>query len=522
MTDVLIVGMGPVGAMLAALLGRAGVAVTVIEKNTEVYPLPRAAHLDHETMRLLNLVGAAGPVIETSRPLAGYEFVSASEELLFGFYPQQGDSPTDFGWNNSFHQPVMEQALRDAVASQPSVDTRLGAELTDLEERNDHVRATVRQGGLEEVITARYVVGCDGASSRVRRFAGIPVDDLGFDEPWLVIDTLLEDRHHPFGNIAVQRCDPQRPMSSIPMGPGRHRWEFMLRPGETAEQMQQPSTIESLLASQIDPTLVKVQRHAVYHFHALFAERWRCNRVLLIGDAAHQMPPFAGQGLCSGIRDAANLAWKLSAVLAGNAHGRLLDSLQAEREPQVRSITATAIGMGQAVCTMDAEVAAQRDKDLTAVPLPERSNTIPSLERILQSGTTAAIAGSTFPEPWLAQQPPRRLDDALGYVPLLVLRDAAQLSDAHWQQLASATDLQLCALRDSRDATTAKTTTKPVQLLADKQGLIADHLQQYAALLVRPDRIIFDAGSIAELLTRWHDYSGARKNTGAQQAVETL
>lgn len=497
MKDVLIVGMGPTGAMLAALLGQAGVDALVVEKNTDVYPLPRAAHLDHEVLRLLHLVGADEPVLASSRQLEGYEFVTATGELLFGFYPDKGPAPTGFGWHNNFHQPIMEEALRASVAKLPSVTVELGVELVGYRDRGDHLVATVRsqRDDREWDVQARYMIGCDGASSPVRRMAGIGIDDLDFDEPWLVIDTLIDETLNPFPPVGLQHCNPERPVTSMPMGPGRHRWEFMLRPGETAEQVQQPEFIESLLAAQVDLELIHIQRHAVYRFHALFADRWRKGRVVLIGDAAHQMPPFMGQGLCSGVRDAANLAWKLTAVLRGEAEEYLLDTVQNEREPQIRTITSIAIDMGKTVCTMDQDAARQRDADFARIPLEQRQNGAEALPPTPHHGSRSEQAGLVLPEPWLAQNPERRLDDLVGYQPLMIVRDAAGLT---WRSINRVDALPLCTLK-------ANSNGDAIQL-ADAGGHLQALLGNAEAMLVMPDRIIFDTGTPAQLAAEWGEY----------------
>lgn len=365
--DVAVVGYGPVGAVLANLLGQAGLAVVVVEPTLDVYHLPRAAHFDDEVMRVFQGIGLAEAVVPHTTPVLGMDFVTAGGEVLFGFSSE--DRPKRHGWEVGylFHQPGLERTLRAGVARHPLVEVRLGHEVTALTQTDDAVTLGVRDVATGTItdLQARYVVGCDGARSVVRRSLGIGLDDQGFDQPWLVVDTLLrDDATCTLPERVLQICDPARPATFVPNA-GRHRrWELMAM-GETADELLEPATIARLLAPWATVGVdVDVERAAVYSFHALVAERWRKARVLLAGDAAHQMPPFLGQGMCSGIRDAANLAWKLAMVLDGRAGDQLLDSYQPEREPHVRAITELAVALGGILQTTDPEVANARDEGL--------------------------------------------------------------------------------------------------------------------------------------------------------------
>ncbi|ABS63160.1 monooxygenase FAD-binding [Parvibaculum lavamentivorans DS-1] len=479
--DVLIVGLGPVGAALAVYLGSRGVSVIAIERDTGVYPLPRAAHLDHETMRLLHLAGGAEAVSKASQPLSTYEFRNGAGELLMGFRPEGDLAPTGWPASSMFHQPTLEHALRDRLGGISCVSARLGHALSAYEESGGGIVATVAgpEGAYE--VAARFIIGCDGGNSMVRRIAGIALDDLGFDEPWLVIDTVLKNGVTRLSTIGMQHCDPARPVTSMPMAPGRHRWEFMLMPGETPEEVSTDAKLAELVAPFADPASLDIERRAVYRFHALIAKTWRKGPVLLAGDAAHQMPPFMGQGLCSGVRDAANLAWKIEAVLRGRAETALLDSYQPEREPHVRMITGMAVMMGKLVCTQNAEEAAARDAGMLAQPEAARMNPMIGLDG-LKSGVLAG-GGSVCPEP--GHESGRRLDDEAGYAALLITRDACAASrafgDAGGAVLLSA-------------------------LLPDAEGRLAALMQGAPALLVRPDRYVFGAGEAPALVAAWQAY----------------
>jgi len=474
--DVLIVGLGPVGATLACLLGDLGVKTLVVEKDAEIYPLPRAAHFDHEAMRLFQQLGVAEAVGRHARPAPAYEFRAGDGRLLMRF-----DAPAakaSSGWQASymFHQPGLENALRAKLAQVRSVEVRTGWRFTGYEPEGDAVRVTVEGPERAEVVRASWLVGCDGGSSTVRSAMGGQLFDYGFDEPWLVIDAKVdEDARVPDVNLQV--CDPARPTTCVLMGPGRHRWEFMLRPGEDPNAALTDAFIEPLIAPW-DCGPVEIERRAVYRFHGLVAKRWRAGRVLLAGDAAHQMPPFAGQGMCSGLRDATNLAWKLSAVLGG-ADAALLDTYQAEREPHVRAYIERAIAMGRLVCTLDPEAAAQRDAAMLA---PGRSTTAPDpTSPVLAAGHVAAgapAAGALFLQTWADG---RGLDDVLGPGAWLIVRDPVR----------PVPGLTIVSLAEPR--------------LAGHRAALTAWLDRHAAaaVLVRPDRYVYGAGDPAALASAW-------------------
>lgn len=463
--DVVIAGLGPVGAALAALLGDLDVSVLVVEPTAEVYPLPRAAHFDHEIMRLFQQLGIAEAVSAHARPAPAYEFRAADGRVLMRMDATAGGSPS--GWRASymFHQPGLEHALRAKVAACAKVRTRIGVRVTGYDEDADGVAVALDGPDGAETVRAKFLVGCDGGSSAVRAAMGGALSDYGFDEPWLVIDVRV-DESSPVPDLNLQICDPARPTTCVLMGPGRHRWEFMLLPGESAEQVVADDFIRPLLTTWGCGEL-PIERRAVYRFHGLVAKTWRRGRVMLAGDSAHQMPPFAGQGLCSGLRDAANLAWKLAAVLDG-ADPALLDTYQTEREPHVRAFIELAIGMGQLVCTLDPQAAAARDAAMTGPgPKPPMPSFSPPP---LGAGCVLAdspAAGTLFIQPWAGET---RLDDVLGAGPWLITR----------------ADLDRPRLAPFRAALAA---------WLDKQGV--------EAVLVRPDRYVFGAGEAGALAAAW-------------------
>jgi flavoprotein hydroxylase len=257
-----------------------------------------------------------------------------------------------------FCQPELEALVRGRAASLPGVELRRGVRVDQLEQHDDHV--------VVGDVTARYAVGCDGANSTVRSLLGVGVDDRGFHYDWLIVDVVL-DGPRRFDPPNLQICDPARPTTAVSGGPGRRRWEFMRLPGEHLDDLNRAERAWELLAPwDVHPGNARLERHAVYTFQARVAERWQVGRVFLAGDAAHQMPPFAGQGMCAGLRDAANLAWKLDLVLDGRAEPGLLATYDEERRPSASAAVDFSIELGKVICVADPVEAAARDEAMAA------------------------------------------------------------------------------------------------------------------------------------------------------------
>jgi 3-(3-hydroxy-phenyl)propionate hydroxylase len=481
--DVLVVGLGPTGAVLTALLAQRGVRVIAIERDAEPYPLPRAVHFDHEVMRTFQQLGVADRMRAHTRDLPDYEFRAADGQVLMKLRPPR-ETPSGWGGGYMFHQPSLEAVLRERLAALPSADVRLGQRLDGLVQEADGVTARVTTPALADELHARYLVGCDGASSSVREAIGGGLFDYHFDEPWLVVDVKVGAGCH-VPDVNIQLCDPARPTTCVLSGPGRHRWEFMLLPGETPEEMMDDAVVHRLIRPW-DCGPVEIERRAVYRFHGLVANRWRAGRVMIAGDAAHQTPPFAGQGMCSGIRDGANLAWKLDAVLRGAASAALLDSYQAEREPHVRAAIELAIGMGRVVCTLDPAAAAERDAGMLAA----QAGVAPALPRVQQAPfasccvlTGSAGAGELFPQPTAGAESARlRMDDRLGDGACLITRTPFG---------GTAAGVRVLEL-DAEE-------------LAPFRPALLGWLDRHAleAVLVRPDRYVFGSGAPRVLLDAW-------------------
>jgi 2-polyprenyl-6-methoxyphenol hydroxylase-like FAD-dependent oxidoreductase len=391
--DVAIVGCGPVGHLLAILLGQRGWRVDVYERWREPYPLPRAVHFDHEIGRVLQSAGLAPALAGHTVPAPIYEWRNAAREVLLriGRDPQQSLS----GWpeSNMFHQPELERILEARSRELANVSIARGCEVMGIRDGGELALLELSGSGGVARAQARFAIGCDGANSLVRAAIGASWQDLGFAFDWLVVDLVPGDTR-TWEPLNWQLCDPARPTTIVSGGPGRRRFEFMRLPGETLEELDREETAWRLLAPwDLRPDDAKLERHAVYTFRAGWADRWRNGRLLLAGDAAHLMPPFAGQGMCSGLRDAANLAWKLDLVLAGLASDALLDTYTSERVPNVKATIDLSVALGRVICVSDPGEAEARDRDMIAAERA-RGALVPAMLPPLGPGCLSASPGA--------------------------------------------------------------------------------------------------------------------------------
>jgi 3-(3-hydroxy-phenyl)propionate hydroxylase len=487
--EVLVCGLGPVGQLLALLLGRAGVSVSAIDRAPEPFDLPRAAVVDDEVLRIFQAAGVDAQILADSQVQREVSFVTAAgrpQTLLRPVDGSQGHPPLV-----SIHQPSIERTLIAALAEQESVRTAWGRRLLSFDQDADGVTATVEavEGGEPATVRARWLVGCDGGSSWVRQLLGIEFGGSTFRQRWLVVDALVDRpltrvRHpHFFGEW-------RRPIVSLPMSPGRHRWEWMLHPGEDEAPFLDPDSLRERIAPWLDGEQASVERAVVYTFHARTAARWREGRALLAGDAAHLMPPFAGQGFSSGARDAANLAWKLEAVLAG-APEALLDTYEEERRAHVEAMRRLAVTLGSFVQTTDRRVARLRDLLLGGLDRTGVARWAETKVKPLPAYGAGAFAGrparSVFRRSVGAQFPQPQVSVGGRTVPLdralgpgwRALTIAPELADA-----LSAEGLRVMLV--GRD-------------LDDEKGEIAAWLDRFDAtwVILRPDRFVFAIGSDA-------------------------
>lgn len=484
--DVAIVGLGPTGATLASLLGLCGLSVLALDRFHDPYPLPRAVHFDDEVMRVFQTIGVAGKVADIVRVNVGMRFVDHAGDLLLDWPRPQEIGPN--GWHASyrFHQPDLELILREALSEHANIEVRTGLEAGPVTDNGDcvEIRTADRKIGEVETHRALYVVGCDGANSIVRRHMQIAEEDLGFNERWLVTDLLLKKRKPELGDHTIQYCNPHRP-ATYARGPGnRRRWEIAVLDGETDEQMCKPATVWNLLRRWITPQDADIERAAVYTFQSIIARRWRSGRLLITGDAAHRTPPFMGQGMCAGIRDAANLAWKLAFAVQGRAPASILDSYGSERSVHARQYIETAIRLGRLInasSSREALDSAFRQNDGSA----RMESISPRLGAGLKAGDTR-LTGTLFPQPALDSGV--LLDDRIDY------RSALIVDSAFWQ----AAPPEISAATGSNDIVVVGTN----QSRAADEYLKANDTK---AVLIRPDRYVLgsadDHDTLAELVS---------------------
>lgn len=359
--DVAVVGLGPVGCLGALLFAAAGLRVVAFEKEQDVYTLPRAVNLDGEIIRALQplqLADAVAAMMQPIRPGERAGFANSKREWLFGGSAKPLGSN---GWQptNMFDQPELETFLRTQVQQNENVTSYIGYDVSGFEQQADQVTLHASEAHIAISVAASYLVACDGANSPIRKALGIHWKDLGYDQDWLVVDVVMQTPH-TLSNEVLQICDPERIHTYVATKDPFRRWEFQLNPGETAEHMLQQHTIQTLLDSWVSRDTYTIRRAAVYQFHAAVAESWRHERVFLAGDAAHQTPPFLGQGMNSGMRDVINLAWKLPLVIEGACSTSLLNTYQEERNGHAHDLVSWAVDMGHLMAHLAAKEAAVR------------------------------------------------------------------------------------------------------------------------------------------------------------------
>ncbi|MEU6201015.1 bifunctional 3-(3-hydroxy-phenyl)propionate/3-hydroxycinnamic acid hydroxylase [Streptomyces sp. NPDC047061] len=482
---VVIVGAGPVGVTAALLLARRGVRSLVLERHHGLYPLPRAVATDDEVRRILQAVGVHEEFAAIARTARGLRLLDARHRVLAEF-PRAEQGAHGFPQTSMFDQPELERVLREALARTPECELRGGAEVTGIApDGAGPVEVSYRDDrGEEHVVRAAAVLGCDGANSLTRDAIGAAWEDLHFEESWTVIDVRTSLPVRSWEGVE-QICDPHRPGTFMRVGEDRYRWEFRLPDGAEFDQQR----LRHLVAPWVDlapGTDFEVVRKAPYTFRARIANRWRRGRVFLLGDAAHLTPPFIGQGLCAGLRDAYNLTWKLARVLGRGADERLLDTYQSERKPHARHVIRLAVAMGWAMTGgQDGAAALRRGALNAAVRIPGLTDLAardispaltagPLVRRRFRVGGRDPV-GRFCPQPWVSAEGRRaRLDELLG--DSFAVLTAVPLSP--W----------LRTIADSLGARTVLVTG-----LGDGGSLAAWLREARAdAALLRPDRITMD------------------------------
>lgn len=507
--EVLVVGMGPTGVALAGLLGQRGIRTAVFDKLPDLFPLPRAAGMDHEVMRIAQELGVVDQLADVVVPYRASEYRGVHGNVI-----KRLDSPPPpyrLGWDPmfAFDQPAFETVLRRRVAELPSVTVSLDAEVRAVGEDRDGVWADVLDRGATHVRRVRgtYLVACDGGASPVRRALGITLTDLGFHENWLVVDAVIDQDEvlARLPSTQVQYCLPRRPATYVNLV-GRHRrWEIALEPGELPVGPVENDAVWPWLEPWVRPGEARIWRAAAYMFHGLVADQWRAGRILLAGDAAHMTPPFMAQGMAQGMRDVQNLAWKLQLVLEGRAPHRLLDTYQAERRPHVVTTTTHTIELGRVICQRDEALALARDAEMLSahtgeIPVTLRSSFLPPLRNGLTDTRTPG-AGQILPQPFVGEAGRTlRLDDVTGADFRVVV--TADVDDAAMARLRAAIEPVGGRVVRVRRPGTDVGTTEAADVV-ERDGVLSDWLAglERTIAIARPDHYVYaTAASVEEAL----------------------
>lgn len=519
--DVAIVGYGPVGVIAANYLGMYGIKTIVFEKETDVYHLPRAIGFNHEIMRIFQQIGLEKQVEPVATPVEGVEFLNRQHQVMFEIVLSKTCLTQGFAPNYVFYQPELEIKLREGVNRFGCVTVHLGYSVEKIVQDFDGVTIKVRDVASErfEQVRAKYVLGCDGARSITRQLAGIKLQDFGFHQRQLVVDTLLKE-NLPLPSKVQQLCDTKRPGVFVHSTNNHRRWEFVLEKKETVREIERREKVKELLATYwIDPNKLEIIRAVVYHFHSLIALQWRKERIFIVGDAAHQMPPILGQGMCSGIRDAQNICWKLNLVLQGLTPDKLLDTYQTERLPHVVEIVKVATRAFKIFKTRNPLLALVRDTILWMIQrfrsnskLQNIGSDMPPLRRgILASSTEGklqSVAGQMFMQPQVLTDQGKLvlLDQVLetGFAILGLNTDWLEVINSESQAFLSSLSIKLISVVPTK---TSKSSSPQVTTIEDLSNQIIDWLQeqQQEIVIIRPDRYVFgvcDRNSLNSLLTQ--------------------
>ncbi|MBF6454567.1 bifunctional 3-(3-hydroxy-phenyl)propionate/3-hydroxycinnamic acid hydroxylase [Nocardia cyriacigeorgica] len=531
--EVVIVGLGPTGLTLANLLGRHGIDALVLEREPEYYGLARAVYTDDECLRIFQTAGVADEIHAEMNLDSTVQWVRGDGRVLAQF--NQIERPLSWPVTNFLYQPYLENSLERALERYPHVTVRRGRAVTGFEQ--DRAGVVVEHAeclgtgygrhpaelapGSTERVRAKFLVGCDGGRSVVRTQLGIDMSGTSFPERWLVVDLRARDgvdafRHLPYFDFV---CDPELPIVSCPQPDRHHRFEFMLRADQTGQEMEDPQTVRRHIARYVDPDEVEVLRKLVYTFNAVVADRWRADRILIAGDAAHMTPQFIGQGMNSGVRDADNLSWKLAAILRFGADPAILDSYESERRPHAKAMIDLSVVNKNVVSLRNRRLAAVRDALLaTTVRMPGLGGWIrqakfkpaPRFRRGAYLGLPRrglrGIEGGLSPQPQVRSYDGRhsRLDDHLG-LGFAVLGYGTDPRGAF-----TATDLDVLRALDTRFVSVYPLGGRPRGKPGDGRDDVVDledhtgalmrwfgtaKLRPGGVVLMRPDRFVFGAAT---------------------------
>lgn len=492
--DVAIIGYGPTGVTAANLLGQVGLRVVVIEREPSIYSRARAISTDEEVLRIWQQVGLSERLKQDMLAERPIDFVDSDGHSFASFDPPvrgHGHPPQMF-----IYQPALEQVLRDGAACLPNVDLLLERECVRVSQDADGVELMVADLRTDTFtrIRATYVIAADGGSSPTRGQLGVGFEGQTYEDRWVVIDTKVLKTWPEVDRLRFH-CDPRRPAVDCPTPLDHHRWEFPVLDGEDEKELVTDTAVWRLLHKQgITEDNVEILRAVVYSHHVRFADRWRVGRIFLAGDAAHVMPPWIGQGMAAGVRDAANLCWKLSAVINGELPESVLDSYQTERQPHVRNITKQAVLVGRLITEKNPQLAALRN------PIMRILNALPVLGKAFRNGRWVPAArypdgffgagggavGWKVIQPWIldAHGQRCRLDDVT----------AGQWTVLHTTSTVNGVDRWIAAGAQSI-AVSGKDTPSSAGRVIDADGALSRWMKRKgaSAIALRPDGFVYAA-----------------------------
>ncbi len=521
--EVAIIGAGPIGLMLANLLGTAGVDVVVIERNNGLVGLPRAIAYDAETLRLFAQVGLFEAIATGLIQDPEIVYFNARGRRLMDMNPPRssfGHSPI-----GTFYQPHFERVLLGGLDRFASARALFGHTVTSLAQDRDGVDVRIETRGGQRTLRAQFVVGCDGGASTTRDAIGARLVGATYAERWLVIDALIDN--HDVDKITFF-CDPRRPTVRLPAVGSRVRFEFMQLPGENPDELASDDRVKEFMEPYVDFSRVKIERRVVYTFHARVADAWRKGRVLLAGDAAHLMPPFAGQGMNGGMKDCANLAWKLAAAIAGQADADILDTYEVERARSVRCMVNLSRRLGAVIMPTNWAVAGLRDTVFALLNLSSgfrafvrRGGVLPppGISRSALTGVgRETVIGQMLPQPdVLSGGDVRPLDSFLGCHQWLVLdigSDPAAVLSSRDRAILNGLGAGFVAI----NAPSADPATLRVQ--CDGQAFLAwARRHRLGGVLVRPDRFIVERLTQNADLPSLGAFAGAARPAAATSPI---
>ena len=459
--DVIIVGLGPTGGTLANLLALNGFSILILEREKNLYALPRAVHFDDEIMRVFQTIGITKKFLKNTIINKGTKFVNSNGKVLLDW--PRPKSITENGWYPSyrFHQPDLEKNLRNRLKTFKKVKLMQNTEVTKIKNNKNSVDLFFKSKNKIHKASSKYVIGCDGARSTTREQMGSVLDNLGFTQKWAVVDLILKKNKNKLPDRTIQYSNSERPATYCRNVGKRRRWEFAIQNNENEKEILSDKYIWNFLKPWLSPKEAYLERKAIYIFQSAIARKWRKGRIFIAGDAAHLMPPFMGQGMCAGIRDASNLAWKISLCIKNKHDGKFLDTYQTERFSNVKEYIETTMRMGEFVNAVGSENITDNISSG-----PDGTKSMQSIKPKLGIGLGSnkdKNRGKTFPQ--LKMKNGKTLDEKFSKSPLL-LTSSKLIKKFSFNKIKSITDKDIKGLSNLLKTYKAK------------------------AIIVRPDRFI--------------------------------